>query len=109
MSSKEEITLQEFYQIVNTLLYRAHEKIPTSLIPKDGYLVSDLNYHYAIKGILNPIVAHMSKYYPKFEFQPSPFDKEKIVPAVSFFETSRMYAYRKPFQLDKLIQILGLD
>lgn len=98
----------EFYRLVNSLLYQVHEKLPGQIIPQDGHLVSDWTYRNQIRSIVNRIAAHTSQYSPRFEFQRSPFDPEKVVPLIPFFETSRMYAYRKSFQMKSLLQSLGL-
>jgi len=98
----------EFYRLINTLLYTAHEKLPTSTIPQDEHLVSDQMYSMAIRDIVNQITGFTSEYSPKFEFQPSPFDSEKIIPVITYFECSRMFAYRKGFNLQQVLKAFNV-
>lgn len=98
----------EFYRMVNTILFKVHERFPPSAIPKEEVLVSDFHYRNQIRTIVNKIAALTSSYSPSFEFQTSPFNKEKIVPVIPIFEADKMWAYRKQFDVKAVFKAFDL-
>lgn len=98
----------EFYRMINTILFKVHERFPRSALPKEEVLVSDYHYRNQIREVVNKIAALTTSYSPSFEFQTSPFNKEKIVPVIPVFQADKMWIYRKQFDAKSVLKAFDL-
>lgn len=89
------MTSTEFHQMINMLLFKKYDALPDAFLPRNEELVSDWKHRKLIESYIVEISDQYSNYVPRFHWIVSPFNSDKVIPAIPKHETARMYDARK--------------